>query len=113
MHLEGATQIIAEPEFQDPVNLRLLVRILDHPDELGAVLREQPSRPGTTITIGVGAPEETLPFSLVSARVSLRGREGRIGILGPMRMHYALALALVGRVAEVLGGSEDRSQQAH
>jgi len=32
----------------------------------------------------------------------LGGWEGHIGILGPMRMRYALALALVNSVAEIL-----------
>jgi heat-inducible transcriptional repressor len=105
VRLEGATQIIGQPEFQDPRNLQLLVKILDHPENLGQVLLEQ--NPGTAITIGVVAGEEELPFSLVSTGLHLAGWEGHIGILGPMRMRYALALALVNSVAEILSGHFD------
>ncbi len=107
VHVEGATQIIGEPEFQDPENLRLLVKILDHPEELGAVQVGQPGRSGASITIGVESAHESLPFSLVCTGVPIAGCAGRIGILGPMRMRYALAIALVNRVAEVLGSLQE------
>lgn len=103
VRLDGATQIIGQPEFQDPRNLQLLVKILDHPENLGQILFEQ--RPGTAITIGVVAGDEELPFSLVSTGLHLSGWEGHIGILGPMRMQYALSLALVNSVAEILAGA--------
>lgn len=104
VRLEGATQIIGQPEFQDPRNLQLLVKILDHPENLGQVLLDQSA--GTAITIGVVAGDEELPFSLVSAGLRLVGWEGHIGILGPMRMRYSLALALVNSVAEILASPE-------
>jgi len=103
VRLDGATQIIGQPEFQDPRNLQLLVKILDHPENLGQILLEQ--RPGTAITIGVVAGDEELPFSLVSTGLRLSAWEGHIGILGPMRMRYALAWALVNSVAEILAGA--------
>ncbi len=112
LRLDGATQIMGQPEFQDPENLRLLVRILDHPEDLGGVLRDQGSD-GTAIHIGVATPQEELPFSLVSAGCQIAGWEGYVGILGPMRMRYALALALVQSVAEILssldGGPRGRA----
>ena len=105
VRLEGATQIIGQPEFQDPQYLRLLVKILDHPENLGPMLRE-PGAGRTTITIGVATGQEELPFSVVAAGMHIAGWEGQVGILGPMRMRYALALALVQSVAEILGGHE-------
>ncbi|HZM15332.1 MAG TPA: heat-inducible transcriptional repressor HrcA [Candidatus Krumholzibacteria bacterium] len=106
VRLEGATQIIGQPEFQDPENLRLLVKVLDHPERLGQGLPGA----GTTITIGVATDVEELPFSIVSAAMQLGGWEGQVGILGPMRMRYALALALVQSVVETLSGVEPRPE---
>ena len=111
VRLEGATQIIGQPEFQDPENLRLLVKILDHPENLGTMLREQRVG-GTTITIGVATGHEELPFSLVSADCQIGGWDGHVGILGPMRMRYAVALALVKSVAEALRAPEEPRPEA-
>lgn len=107
VRLEGATQIIGQPEFKDPENLRLLVKVLDHPESLELLLRE-PGPRRATITIGVAAGDEELPFSVVSAGMHLAGWEGHVGILGPMRMRYALGLALVQSVVEILGKLEDQ-----
>lgn len=107
VHLEGATQIMGQPEFQDPVHLRQLVRILDHPEDLGDLLVDHGDDPNPVITIGVEADREELPFSLVSATCSIAGWEGYIGILGPMRMRYAMALALVNNVAKTLASLQD------
>jgi heat-inducible transcriptional repressor len=114
VHVEGATRIMTEPEFRDPENLRLLVRILDHPENLGSVQIGSPDAPGSaSIAIGVESGHESLPFSLVATGVPIAGCNARIGILGPMRMRYAVAIALVNRVAEVLGGLEETRGPAH
>lgn len=111
VHLEGATQIIGQPEFQDPEHLRQLVRILDHPEGLSDVLVDLGGEDGPVIKIGVESEDEELPFSLVSATYNVAGWEGHIGILGPMRMRYALALALVNSVAQTLARLEDSRLQ--
>jgi heat-inducible transcriptional repressor len=111
VHLEGATQIMGQPEFQDPEHLRQLVRILEHPEDLGDLLLDQGADPSPVITIGVESEREELPFSLVSATCNIAGWGGHIGILGPMRMRYALALALVNNVAQTLASLEDARLQ--
>jgi len=104
LHVEGASEIVQQPEFTDPENLRLLVRILDHPESLESVLLER-GRPETpSVTIGVESEREELrPFSLVVSAYSFSGLHGYVGILGPMRMRYALAMTLVSGVAAALG----------
>lgn len=100
LHVEGASEIIGQPEFTDPANLRMLVKLLDHPHNLESVLVEQARPEGTSITIGGESRREELsPFSLVIAGVNLGGTPGFVGILGPMRMRYALAMSLVTSVA--------------
>lgn len=107
LHLQGASQIVGQPEFSDPENLRLLVRILDHPESLESVLLEHGREAEASITIGVESQcEELRPFSLVVARCAVAGLPGFVGILGPMRMRYSWALSLVSGVVEAL-----RSQQ--
>lgn len=100
LHVQGASEIMGQPEFTDPANLRMLVKLLDHPQNLESVLIEQARPDGTSVTIGSESRlEELSPFSLVIAGVDLGGTPGFVGILGPMRMRYALALSLVTSVA--------------
>ncbi len=111
VHLEGATEIMGQPEFQDPEYLRQLVRLLDHPEDLGNLVADHGAEPSPIITIGVESAQQELPFSLVTATCNLAGWEGHIGILGPMRMRYALALALVNNVAETLASLDEARVQ--
>jgi len=103
LHLQGATEIMGQPEFTDPENLRLLVRILDHPEELESVLLEQGRAGVPAVAIGDETHRAELsPFSLVLSSCSVAGIPGFVAILGPMRMRYALALSLVKGVAEAM-----------
>ena len=105
-HLEGASQIMGQPEFTDPENLRLLVRVLDHPERLERLLLERSRGREPSITIGVESDREELrPFSLVVAKCDIAGFDGYVGILGPMRMRYSLALSLVRSVVEAMHSS--------
>ena len=107
VHLEGASEIMGQPEFQEPGNLRLLVRILDHPERLEPWLLGDDKKP-EELTIRIGgdstdeASESLSPFSLVSARCQIGGHLGVIGILGPVRMRYSLAISLVQGVLETV-----------
>jgi heat-inducible transcriptional repressor len=118
VHLEGASEIMGQPEFQEPGNLRLLVRILDHPESLEPLLLED-SRDARELKIHIGGadgegtdpalPEDLSPFSLVSARYRMAGHIGIVGILGPVRMQYSLAISLVQGVLETVRELESES----
>lgn len=108
VHLEGASEIMGQPEFQDPGNLQLLVRILDHPESLEPLLMENSDASGD-LSIRIGGregndqvPEALSPFSLVSARYRMAGHIGVVGILGPVRMQYSLAISLVQGVLDTV-----------
>lgn len=103
LHVQGASDILVQPEFTDPKTLRMLVQILDHPENLESVVLEQARASEPSITIGGESHREELsPFSLVIASCTVAGRPGFVGILGPMRMRYALALSLVEEVARAM-----------
>jgi heat-inducible transcriptional repressor len=103
LHVQGASEVLGQPEFTDPRNLHLLVRLLDHPENLESVLLEQARAGETSIAIGGETQREELsPFSLVIAGCNVEGVPAFVGILGPMRMQYALARALVEGVAGAL-----------
>lgn len=110
VHLEGASEIMGQPEFQEPGNLQLLVRILDHPESLEPLLLEDTAAANDlSVHIGGGEgsgedplPDTLSPFSLVSARYRMGGHIGVVGILGPIRMQYSLAISLVQGVLDTV-----------
>jgi heat-inducible transcriptional repressor len=55
------------------------------------------------VTIGVEHEDEALrPFSLVTGGYRMGAARGVLGIIGPTRMRYDLALSLVGAVSREL-----------
>jgi heat-inducible transcriptional repressor len=110
LHVQGASDILTQPEFTDPRTLRLLVQLIDHPENLESVLVEQGRSLEPSIAIGSESKREELsPFSLVISGCTVAGRPGFVGILGPMRMRYALALSLVESVAVAVRSIESDS----
>ncbi|MGB4337896.1 MAG: heat-inducible transcriptional repressor HrcA [Bacillota bacterium] len=105
VHVEGVMQLLAQPEFREIEKARPVLEFLES-DEL--VLRElsasaRASR-GTEVTIGSEhALEELRNCSIVSAPYGPGGQMvGAVAVIGPTRMDYAMATALVGYMAEQL-----------
>ncbi|HEY3268863.1 MAG TPA: heat-inducible transcriptional repressor HrcA [Armatimonadota bacterium] len=102
--LEGATQVLREPEFQDDDRRERLLRALEDRRELLESLRGLQAE-DVDVTIG---SENLLPsmreFSFVSTRyfVGLH-MTGVIGVFGPTRMAYAHTVPTVRSMARVLG----------
>ncbi len=94
--------MLAQPELSDPRTLRLLLRILNDRDYLTAILAER-RRNDVEVTIGSEHRDETLrPFSLVTAGYRMGAARGVVGIIGPTRMRYDLALGLVESMSREL-----------
>ena len=94
--------MLSQPELSDPRTLQLLLRILNDRDYLTGILAERP-RNDVEVTIGSEHHDETLrPFSLVTAGYRMGAARGVIGIIGPTRMRYDLALGLVESMSREL-----------
>ena len=103
----GTSNLLDQPEFSaDPERIKGLMRALDRKktliDLLGRVLDDG----GLQVIIGDEHPETGLArCSLVAAPYGAGGRVmGTLGIVGPTRMEYAQAVALVEYLAQVLSG---------
>lgn len=102
MCFEARGRVLDEPELSDPRTLQLLLRILHNRDYLTAILASRPLD-RTQVTIGAEHGDESLrPFSLVTAGYRMGAARGVLGIMGPTRMRYDLALSLVGSVSREL-----------
>lgn len=101
VYLEGAVNVLNQPEFQDIERARTLFRILEEEDTVFSLLTELAAGQGVSVSIG---RENRLPEMQSCSMITCAYRvgdetAGAVGIVGPTRMDYARAVALVDLVA--------------
>ncbi len=102
LYFEERGHLLQQPELSDPSNLQLILKLLHNKVYLTSILSGR-SNEGTQVTIGAENEDAGLrPFSLVTAGYRMGAAKGVLGIIGPTRMRYDLALSLVGSVAREL-----------
>lgn len=103
MDLYGKDNLLDQPEFaEDAKKLRRLMGLLDDPKAFRDAMEEAtPSSSG--LNIRIGKPKEDKDLSIVSANVNIPGGQNAvISLLGPTRMDYDKALALLDYVSRTL-----------
>jgi heat-inducible transcriptional repressor len=97
-HVEGAASLIegVAPDRVSLQTLRALLEMMEEKERMVALLNQYIDGPGLTIVIGT---ELSIPdlqsFSLI-ASTAIDGETVRtVGLIGPTRMHYSRAIALV------------------
>ncbi len=102
--VEGASNLLVVPEFQDPETGKALLQALERKRALLDLLGRVLSGEGVQVVIGEEQPSSDLrQCSLVAATYGSGDRVmGTLGIVGPTRMEYARAIALVDYLAKVL-----------
>ena len=93
--------------------LGVLVRLIEEKHRLVQLLTEYIETPGVTVIIGAEHSDPNLrQFSLVASTYSDGRDTGSVGLIGPMRMHYARAISMVDGAAQavsrVLADSSDK-----
>jgi heat-inducible transcriptional repressor len=104
VYLDGASNILAQAEFEDLQRMRTLFRTFEEKGRLVRILNACLSGDGIRVLIGrENADPELRDLSLVAARCRLDGEEGLgLGVLGSTRMEYAHVVALVDHVARAV-----------
>ena len=120
--LGGATGLAAQPEFQAPEELRALLDLIEHDqvvvhllesanarDLAGGDSLPRSSEERAVVLIGQelageaeGGGSDLASYSVVTAPYERQGTRGAVGVIGPVRMDYARASALVEHVATLL-----------
>ena len=99
----GAAHIAAQPEFQDPEGVRHVIELIGDDAVVVHLLEGAPGEaapePGRA-AVRIPGPQ---PYALVTARYRLGEAVGTLGVIGPKRMDYARAVALVEELAGQLG----------
>lgn len=106
LYLWGTANIVGERAFQDPRQLRQVMSFLEEETGLRELLARTEARP-LAVIIGseAGHPSLTECALVLASYPSGPRPVGKVGILGPKRISYARALAVVNFVARTLGES--------
>lgn len=102
--IEGASNLLTAPDFGDLERLRALFRTLEEKSRLVELLARVLHGEGVQIVIGKENPLSDLAGCSVVASTYGSGDRamGTVGIVGPTRMEYARAVALVDYLARLL-----------
>ena len=103
VYLGGALNILNQPEFKDITKVKRLFQLLEKEDVIRNVLQDA-EEDGVTVRIGDENKYEGIQeCSVITATYKLDGKVlGTIGVLGPTRMQYSHAVAIVEFLTQTL-----------
>jgi len=106
LFVDGASSLLDEAGEDSAISLgtlSALLRMVEEKERLVRLLNEYIDGPGITIVIGQEHRTPDLrPFSIVASTYADGARRGTVGVIGPMRMHYSRAIAVVDGVAQAV-----------
>lgn len=103
--IEGAANILEQPEFADVDRMKRLFRAFEQKSQLVQLLDRSQQAEGVQIFIGSETHyAEIEGCSLVTASYANRhGTLGTLGVIGPSRMSYSMVIPIVDYTARLLG----------
>lgn len=103
LYVEGAASLLEQPHGLALGTLQELLRMIEEKQRLVRLLSEYIDGPGLTVVIGAEHPDPSLrPFSLIASTYEDGTGTGTIGVIGPTRMRYSRAIAVVDGAAQAV-----------
>jgi len=103
IYFEGASALLGEEQGLTIEMLRTLMQMIEEKQRLVRLLNEYIDGPGLTVVIGAEHLDPGLrPFSLVASTFDDGSGTGTIGVIGPTRMRYSRAIAVVDGAAQAV-----------
>jgi len=116
VQMDGASFMLRQPEFAGTEPVRDLIQLLDDESTVIRMLEHDdsvvPGKARVRIGFKPSEGEEGRPISIVTAPYLLSNLQGTIGLIGPTRMNYARAVALVEGMATLMSLSHSRNNLA-
>jgi len=115
-HVEGAASLldVTPSETVSIGTLRALLEMMEEKERLVHLLNQYIDGPGLTVVIGTEhASPDLRSFSLVAATTIDAGAIRTVGVIGPTRMHYSRAIALVDGATQVVSRALRDGSQSH
>ena len=108
----GAQHLVSQPEFSQPETVREVVELAESEDVVVHLLETpalvDPQTPERAVVlIGREMDHTSAAYSIVAAPYRQSGARGAVAVIGPTRMDYPRAVALVEHVAGLLTDSPD------
>jgi heat-inducible transcriptional repressor len=104
VYIDGASNMLSQPEFEDLERMRALFRTFEEKGRLVRILNACIAGDGIRVLIGhENKDPELRDLSLVTASCRVEGEPGfGLGVLGSTRMEYAHVVSLVDHVARAV-----------
>ena len=103
MYVDGTSSLLDDSTGLTIATLQTLLQIVEEKQRLLHLLNEYIDGPGLTIIIGAEHLDPTLrPFSLIASTYDDGTAKGTLGIIGPTRMRYSRAIAVVDGAAQAV-----------
>jgi heat-inducible transcriptional repressor len=106
--ISGVSEVLRQPEFSELQQIQTILHLLEvEQDQLMPLIFEQPETGRVSIRIGSENPLEPMRACTLISSTYNRGSTpvGSVGVLGPTRMLYEDAIALVEATADYLSDS--------
>jgi heat-inducible transcriptional repressor len=108
VYLQGAANMVNQPEFADIERMRTLFEMFEEKSRLVKILNACiASNPAGAVKIAIGSEfgsPSMRPFTaIVSTYVSRDNTIGFLGIIGPTRMEYERGISIVGHLGRMMG----------
>ncbi len=103
VHVDGAAALVGDGHGLTLDTLRALLEMIEQKERLVQLLNEYIDGPGLIVVIGAEHPDPHLrSFSLVASTYDHGDGFGTIGVIGPTRMRYSRAIAVVDGAARAI-----------
>src|SRR6476660_4518521 len=109
VYVDGASNILIKPDFDDVERMRDLFRMFEEKSRLIKILNEcvhdHPYSGDVHVVIGREHPTDSMrSCTLITApyQVGQNGSLGTLGVVGPMRIEYARIMAMVNYMARLI-----------
>jgi heat-inducible transcriptional repressor len=103
LYVDGASSLLDGDQGITLETLQTLILMIEEKQRLVQLLNEYMDGPGLTVVIGGEHPDPDLrSFSLVASTYEDGAGVGMIGVIGPTRMRYWRAIAVVDGAAQAV-----------
>ncbi len=103
VHISGAQNLIAQPEFDAPDRLRSVIELVENEDVVIHLLGSATETGGISVRIGHEIPDPAMhDYSLIATTYRAGNATGSLGIIGPRRMDYGRMMSIVQLMSSVL-----------
>lgn len=105
VYVTGASNLIKQPEFEDPEKFPGIVELIENKDIIIHILDRGSETAPDQVFISIGSENEERKleeYSFISKEYSIGSTSGTLGIIGPKRMEYSKVVAIVDYMAKML-----------